>query len=207
MLLTTGQKLTAHIAGEKFEVRVRGWQDGKYIIADIPMCKGEPLTLVELTGCEILFIKDGAFIKFMTKVVRVYYQSPPIMIIAFPVAVDKKNLRKHQRFPVSVPISFRVGGGLPFDGLMRDLSLGGALITAEYELLKGDDIAIAASLKFGKLNGLKATVQNVREYTKNRVKYNAAGLKFAELSSNDKAILQAILDFHKNQANILAPVV
>lgn len=203
LLLTVGQKFTADIVGEKFDVCARGWHDGKYIIVDIPMYKNEPLTLASLTGCKILFVKDGTYVRFQSKIIRVFYQSPAFMVISFPDMIDKTNLRKSERVQVQVPIIFKVNGVRPTDGLVRDLTLDGALITSALRLVKGDKVTISATLKVGALNNLEATVQNVREFTKNKVKFHAAGLKFIALSENDKKVLQSILDHQKNQSNLL----
>lgn len=207
LLLSVGQKFTADIVGEKFEVYARGWHDGKYIIVDIPIYRNEPMTLATLTGCKILFVKDGTYVRFQSKIIRAFYQSPPFMVISFPELIDKTNLRKSERCQVQVPIIFKANNGRPNDGLIRDLTLDGALITSALRLVKGDKINITATLKLGALNNLEATVQNVREFTKNRIKYNAAGLKFTALSENDRIVLQSILDFQKNQSNLFATAV
>ena len=201
LMLTVGQKFSATILGEKFEICARGWHDGKYIIIDIPMYRNEPLTLASLTGCDFLFVKDGTYIRFHSKIIRVFYQSPPFMAISFPQYIDKTNVRKSERIQVLVPITFKVNGGGPTDGLIRDLSLDGVLITSARRLSKGDNVLISANLKLGVLNNVEATVQNVREYSKNKTLYNAAGLKFKTLSENDKKVLKSILVQQKDPAS------
>ncbi|OGW23467.1 MAG: hypothetical protein A3K09_01050 [Nitrospinae bacterium RIFCSPLOWO2_12_FULL_47_7] len=194
--LTLGHKVTVSIRGQKYDVALRGWCVGQYIITEAPLVNGDPIRLAPNTGCEVHFIKEGEFFTFKSSVMFIYPHVVTLMIIEFPKAVDSHNLRKHKRVRMSCPteLSYTVTNK-PFTdyGIIRDLSLTGALITHKKVLQKDNKIVVKANLSSGELSQ-DAVVQNVRHNPKNEAEPYVTGVKFPVVKEETKIILQKFIE-------------
>ncbi|MBM14570.1 MAG: hypothetical protein CMH75_00520, partial [Nitrospina sp.] len=60
--LSMGQKVTLKVRNEVFNVLVRGWYKGQYIILDLPKVGSDYFRIVPQTGLQIHFTKEGLFV-------------------------------------------------------------------------------------------------------------------------------------------------
>ena len=195
--LTLGHKVTASILGQKYDLPIRGWNLGQYIITEAPLVNGEPPRLAPHTGCDVHFIKEGEYYTFKSSVMFVYPHVVTLMILEFPKAVESFNLRKQKRVRISCPveISYSVANKVFTDyGIIRDVSLTGALVTHKKVLQKDNKIALKANLGTGELNAQEAIVQNVRHNPKSETETYVTGVKFPVVTDINKAVLQSFID-------------
>lgn len=200
LLLSVGQKVTASIRGENFDVFIRGWREGEYIVVDMPMYKRAPLTVASLAGCKLIFKKDGCFIKFDSTVLGTFRHAPMFLVVSYPKFIEKKNLRKHERYQINIPIIFKGKDGSSNPGLIRDISLEGALITHSVSMVEGDKIVISAAMKIGNMDDLVAAIKNIRPFVKNGEAQNATGVEFLNPLPKNEHLLEKIVGHIKNQA-------
>ena len=195
--LTLGMKITTSILGQKYDVFVRGWFIGRYIITESPLVNGEPPRLAPNTGCEVHFIKEGDYFTFKTSVMCVYPQIVTLMIIEFPRTVETYSLRKNKRMRVNYPVEFTYSEAkkaFTEYGILRDLSLTGALITHKKVLLKDTKLILKANLSSGLLSSQEALVQNVRHNPKSETETYVTGIKFLVVNETNKSILQKYME-------------
>lgn len=195
--LSLGMKITTSIRGQKYDVFVRGWYVGRYIITEAPLVNGEPPRLAPNTGCEVHFIKEGDYFTFKTFVMFIYPQVVTLMIIEFPKIVETYSLRKSKRLKANFPVEFsytEAKKNFTEYGILRDLSLTGALITHKKVLLKDTKLTLKTNLPSGSLHNQEAVVQNVRHNPKSETETYVTGLKFAVVTEENKAILQKYLE-------------
>ena len=195
--LTLGHKLTVSILAQKFEVPIRGWYTSKYIITEAPLVNGDPIRLAPNTGCEVHFIKEGEYFTFKTHVMCISVNVVALMIIDFPRTVDSYSLRKNKRLKISSPVelSYTVANKAFNDyGIIRDLSLTGALITHKKELQKGNKVVLNSKLSSGDLSGQEAVVKNIRHNPKSETEAYVTGVNFPKVTDENKAIIQGFLE-------------
>ena len=103
--LVMGQKVTITVRGEIFQVFVRGWRQGQYIILDLPRVGVEDFRIAPQTGVQIHFTKEGLFVNFKSTSILSFVQAITLLIIEYPRTFDTHNLRKHERFKANIPVS------------------------------------------------------------------------------------------------------
>ncbi len=190
--LSVGQKITTSILGKKFDVILRGWYVGQYIIADLPLVNNEPLRLVAGTGCDISFIKEGEFFTFAGMVTH-SFPMVPIMFVQLPKTADTHNLRRDKRMKVSFPAKFSyfsVDKTVTDPCTIRDLSLTGALITHQKILQKGSKIVLNIPFDIEALNNQEAVIQNIRHNPKSENEAYVSGVKFPAVNNENKEVLK-----------------
>ncbi len=200
LTLAVGQKITASIRGQRFDVSLRGWCIGQYILIDTPQLNSEPIRLAADTGCDIHFIKEGEFFTFKSSVISVITGFIPLLIVGYPRSIESHLLRKDKRLKVSCPAEFSTlvaNKSVVEPCLIRDLSLTGALITHKKVLQKDTKIILRTSLETGALSDQDAVVQNVRFNPKSENETYVTGLKFPALGDANKGILQKFIDTHQ----------
>ena len=96
---TLGQKITATILGDSYNICIRGWVVKEYIITDIPKLQGQSLRVPAETGRQINYIRDGVVCMFQTYVVSLFAHSVSFMILEDPKTHEKIKLRKNLKQP------------------------------------------------------------------------------------------------------------
>lgn len=203
LILVVGQKITASIRGQRFDVCLRGWCLGQYILIDTPQLNSEPIRLAADTGCDIHFIKEGEFFTFKSTVISVIAGFIPLLIVGYPRTVESHLLRKDKRLKVSCPAEFSTllaNKTVVEPCLIRDLSLTGALITHKKVLQKDTRIILRTSLETGALSDQDAVVQNVRFNSKSENEPYVTGIKFPALGETNKCTLQKFIDAHQEHS-------
>lgn len=200
LLFTVGQKITVTVLQENYNVCIRGWREGEYVVVDMPMHKGSPLSMASLAGCEVVFTREGNFIKFNCSVLVAFRHSPMFLVVSYPKTCQRKNLRKHNRYQANIPIIFVGKDGMSTPGMIRDISLEGALITHDLPLAMDAKIVVSAALKVGNLEGLVAVTRNIRNYVKNEKTQYASGIEFLNPLPKNEHVLQKIVSEIQKQA-------
>jgi c-di-GMP-binding flagellar brake protein YcgR len=195
--LSLGQKITVKIRGEQFEICIRGWRPFQFLVTDGPLVGSEPLRLVEQTGCVVQYIREGVFVTFNTTVVFIIASIYPVMVLEYPRKFETHNLRKTNRHKVAVPAFYTFEGnkmGVDLSGMVRDLSLTGALMSHNKQLVAKSKITLRLRLGAEDVEGVEALVQNVRHNPKNEKEPYVTGLKFIGISDDKKVAVSKFLE-------------
>ncbi len=181
LLLANGQKVSAVIRGETYSIKIRGWNENRYIITDVPHIQGEEVRVAPQTGCNIRLVKDGIVMLFDTYVEYYYSQASSFMAIEYPRKFEKIKLRKHDRYRANAPAKFSqmsAGATTNGEGILRDLSMEGGLLCHKVSLIKGHKINISFQLGNEKVEDQIALVQNIRKNPKSQKEPFVTGIKF-----------------------------
>lgn len=200
--LNVGQKLTATIRGEKYNVTLRGWAVKKYIITDIPATPNEQFRVAPQTGCTVNYMREGVFVNFKTQIIYALAQAASLMVLEYPKDFDLHNLRDNERYKVNFPFeySLNIDGKTFVDkGTIRDLSIKGMLFCHKKILTKGDQISIMMDFPQGKLENLNGVVKNIRKNPRSDNEPYVTGVSFAELSETQYEIMGAFLKSRANE--------
>ena len=104
--LSLGQRVTLKVRNEVFNVQVRGWCTGQYIILDLPKVGADYFRVAPQTGLQIHYTKEGVFVNFKSTSILTFVQAISLLIIEYPRDVDTHNLRKYARFKANLPVSY-----------------------------------------------------------------------------------------------------
>jgi c-di-GMP-binding flagellar brake protein YcgR len=170
-LETTKSKWTAMLIGAR---------PGRYLIVEMPRVAGAPMKLDEGTHWSANFISKGAVYSFNTEVIGYTFRMVPLLFLDYPQETEVANLRTEKRYPVNIPIIFKVtrlpqpaepqfvGEAPPspkasVKALVVDISEGGFLMACPIALTP--DTLVEAGFFLPKedpLNGIKAAVRTCR---------------------------------------------
>ena len=137
--LVKDQKVTITVRGEVFNVCVRGWRKGQYIVLDLPKVGVEDFKIAPQTGINLHFTKEGIFVNFETISIHSLVQAITFLVVEYPRKFDSHNLRKHERFKTNFTIKYHYeldGKKIEDSGIVRDISSGGILFTHTKQLVK-----------------------------------------------------------------------
>lgn len=204
--LGLGIRVQAGVRGEQHRVSVRGWMENQYIIMDIPNFHGEVIRLAPQTGVSINYTIDGNFVSFKTAVLHTFYQAVSLMILEFPRNFETYNLRRHQRQRAHFPLAFSMDENATAhsQGVIRDISIKGALIIHSGVLQKGDKIFLNFQLQTGVLSNLAAEVRNVRVNRKAGAEQYVSGLQFLKPGEDQVKILRQFVEARLNDRRNLS---
>lgn len=196
LLLTIGQKVSAQIAGSKYDIAIGGWLEKLFILTTSPKVKDGFLRAAPGTAVRIHYVKDGQVINFNSNTIATY-ANPPFMLIHFPLALEKGNLRKHDRYKAKIPITY-ISGKTSNAGTIFDISLGGSLVAHPSPLTKDETIIISADMSHlkVKLDGQKAIVQNLRMHPSG---ISVSGVMFVDSSEPNRQALQKIIEYQAKE--------
>ena len=79
-----------------------GHKQEQYIIIDHPVQGNRPLRLDEGMVCMVRYIENGLACGFKTEVIGVSNRPYSLVFLEFPRSVESSNLRKEDRYPVSI---------------------------------------------------------------------------------------------------------
>lgn len=195
--LKLGQKCTASIRGDRYDVIIRGWSPRHYIITDAPQVSGSPIKVAPNTGCSINFMQDGKTIDFKTNISYINTISFPLMILEYPSKFDAFSLRKNDRLKTNFPVSYSLAINntvINDTGTLRDLSFTGFLISHKKTLQKKNKILINVNLGTGALENMEVLVKNIRHNPKNLKEPKVTGVSIINLSDANRKILQEFME-------------
>lgn len=163
--LKIGKAWEVRVRGAEYEMVVRGWKPGQYIIVDRVLGRGENLQAGPDSGCSAKYYHEGQFVTLRTRVIQALYHESAILILQYPVEFNRFQLRKTPRFKANFPIKYCCdisGSNTIREGVIRDISSSGIQFLHPQPLSEGDIITFDAFLIGGTLRGQKAIVRNLR---------------------------------------------
>ena len=192
--LSLGQRVTLKVRNEVFNVQVRGWCTGQYIILDLPKIGADYFRVAPQTGLQIHYTKDGVFVNFKSTSILTFVQAISLLIIEYPRDVDTHNLRKYARFKANLPVSYFSENDEQKKedaGIIRDISSGGVLFTHTRQIGKEDLLKITFEIpKGGKIQEQLAEVRNIRKNPRSETSPFVTGIKWRKLPSEVELLIK-----------------
>ena len=192
--LSLGQRVTLKVRNEVFNVQVRGWCTGQYIILDLPKIGADYFRVAPQTGLQIHYTKEGVFVNFKSTSILTFVQAISLLIIEYPRTVDTHNLRKYARFKANLPVSYFSENDEQKKedaGIIRDISSGGILFTHTRQIGKEDLLKITFEIpKGGKIQEQLAEVRNIRKNPRSETSPFVTGIKWRKLPSEVELLIK-----------------
>ena len=199
--LVKDQKVTLTVRGEVFNVFVRGWRKGQYIVLDLPRVGVEDFRIAPQTGIKLHFTKEGLFVNFETTSIHSLVQAITLLVIEYPRKFDSHNLRKHERWKTNIPIKYHYeidGQQIEDSGIARDISAGGILFTHTKKLLKEVKLCLNyENSKFGNIQNQMGEIRNIRKNPKSETSPFVTGLKWCDISTETEASIAKLVQSRK----------
>lgn len=196
--LLVGQKVTIKVRGEAFNVTVRGWLKGQYIILDLPKIGGDDFRIASQTGVQIHFMKEGLFVNFNSTSIISFVQVITFLIVEYPRKFDTYNLRKHKRFKVNLAIHYSYqtqGKKHQGSGVVRDISIGGILFTHSLEVTKESKLILSFEIpNCGNIQNQTVDIRNIRKNPKSETSPFVTGVKWRDITPETGAIVKKFVE-------------
>jgi c-di-GMP-binding flagellar brake protein YcgR len=196
--LVRDQKVTITVRGEVFNVCVRGWRKGQYIVLDLPRVGVEDFKIAPQTGIQLHFTKDGIFVNFHTTTIHSLIQAVTLLIIEYPRKFDSHNLRKHERLKTNFPIKFYYElDGQKFEelGIARDISSGGILLSHAKQLAKENKVYLSYEISsLGKIQDQMVEIRNIRKNPKSKTSPFVTGIKWVDVLPETEASINKFIE-------------
>jgi len=196
--LVKDQKVTITVRGEVFNVFVRGWRKGHYIVLDLPRVGVEDFRIAPQTGIKLHFTKEGIFVNFETTTIHSLAQAITLLVIEYPRKFDSHNLRKHERFKANIPVKYIY----EFDdqkfedsGIVRDISAEGILFTHTQKLAKEYKLCLNFEIsQCGNIQNQMAEIRNLRKNPKSETAPFVTGIKWCDISPETEASIAELVE-------------
>ena len=173
---TSIRLLALETTKSKWTTILIGSRPGRYLIVEMPKVAGAPVKLDDGTRWAANFISKGAVYSFQTEVLGYTYRLVPLLFLDYPKETEIANLRTEKRYPVNIPIIFKIvdesapetPDGVPIPSgpqkaLVVDISEGGFMMACPAPL--PPDANIEASFYLPKtepINGIRAVARACR---------------------------------------------
>jgi len=183
-------------SADRYDVAVRGWDVGRFILTDMPNDKKAVETFKVGTEWVARSILLGKAYGFRTEVIRAQFDPRPLVFMRYPESIEALTIRKHERISTFVigSLSSLEETGKVLDTVecvVRDLSRGGCLTEADIDLSVGDKVALTFVLPNGeRVENIPAQVRNTRPSEEKRF---TGGLMFSE-DADQKRIVDSFFD-------------
>ena len=195
--LVKDQKVTLTVRGEVFNVFVRGWRKGQYIVLDLPRVGAEDFKIAPQTGIKLHFTREGLFVNFETTSIHSLVQAVTLLIIEYPRKFDSHNLRKHERFKANFSFKYQYeldGQKIENSGIVRDISAGGILFTHTKQLTKEYKLCLNyENSQFGNIQNQMAEIRNIRKNPKSETAPFVTGIKWCDISPETEASIAKLV--------------
>jgi c-di-GMP-binding flagellar brake protein YcgR len=195
--LVMGQKVTITVRAEVFNVLVRGWRKGQYVILDLPRVGVEDFRIAPQTGIQVHFTKEGLFVNFKATSILSFVQSITLLIIEYPRSFDSHNLRKHERFKANFPIRYHYevdGQKVEDSGIIRDISANGILFTHTKQVTKENKLCFNFEIPHcGSIQNQMADIRNIRKNPKSETSPFVTGIKWRDISPETEASIAKLV--------------
>ena len=201
--LSLGQRVTLKVRNEVFNVQVRGWCTGQYIILDLPKIGADYFRVAPQTGLQIHYTKEGLFVNFKSTSILTFVQAISLLIIEYPRNVDTHNLRKYARFKANLAVSYFSENDEQKKedaGVIRDISSGGILFTHTRQIGKEDLLKITFEVpNGGKIQQQLAEVRNIRKNPKSETSPFVTGIKWRNLQSEVELVIKNFVQMRSSE--------
>lgn len=199
--LVKDQKVTITVRGEVFNVCVRGWRKGHYIILDLPKVGVEDFKIAPQTGIKLHFTKEGIFVNFETITIHSLVQAITLLVIEYPRKFDSHNLRKHERFKANLSLDYYYeldGKNIRDSGIVRDISAGGILLTHTQKLEKEIKLYLNYEMNcenssWVNIQNQMVEIRNLRKNPKSKTAPFVTGLKWSDLSPETEESIEKLV--------------
>jgi c-di-GMP-binding flagellar brake protein YcgR len=195
--LVRDQKVTITVRGEVFNVFVRGWRKGQYIILDLPKVGVEDFKIAPQTGIKLHFTKEGIFVNFETISIHSLVQAITLLVIEYPRKFDSHNLRKHERFKANFAVNYHYeldGQTIKDSGIVRDISSGGILFTHTQQLKKENRLYLnCENSPWGNIQNQMVEIRNIRKNSKSQTSPFVTGIKWCDISPETEASIAKLV--------------
>jgi c-di-GMP-binding flagellar brake protein YcgR len=195
--LVRDQKVTITVRGEVFNVCVRGWRKGQYIILDLPKVGVEDFKIAPQTGIKLHFTREGLFVNFETISIHSLVQAITLLVIEYPRKFDSHNLRKHERFKANFTLNYYYeldGQKIQDSGIVRDISAGGILFTHTKKLDKENRLYLnCENSPWGNLQNQMVEIRNIRKNSKSQTSPFVTGIKWCDISPETEASIAKLV--------------
>ncbi len=137
----------------------RGFCKGSYLILDTPMHEGRSLELEVGMKCVLRLMHQAQVYGFAAEVLGRTFLPFPLLFLSYPREVETISLRKGKLYAVMLDAVFCRQAAGEGQGLILNLSEGGALLETERPLEVGTELALSWDLpEHGRLQDLPARV-------------------------------------------------
>ena len=195
--LVMGQKVTITVRGEVFNVLVRGWRKGQYIVLDLPRVGVEDFRIAPQTGIQLHFTKEGLFVNFKTTSILSFVQAITLLIIEYPRSFDSHNLRKNERFKANFPVRYYYeadGQKIEDTGIVRDISASGILFTHTKQVVKDNKLCLNFEIpNCGNIQNQMAEIRNIRKNPKSETSPFVTGIKWRDISPETEGCIAKLV--------------
>jgi hypothetical protein len=153
---------------DRYPVVVHGWEEDRFILADMPSVEGAAETFKVGTDWVARYVLSGKAFGFKMELIKVLFTPKPLIFFRYPDRIETFSIRKHKRISTFMvgSLSRLSGEGEAADAtecVIRDLSRGGCLIEANARLSVGDNVTLSFVLPNGeRLENIPAEVRNAR---------------------------------------------
>lgn len=193
--LAVGARIHLQPAGtpgaDRYDVVVRGWDEGRFVLTDMPDHKNAIETFKVGTGWVARSILGGKAYGFETEVIKTQFAPKPLVFFRYPDSIEALAIRKHKRLNTFVigSISSVAETGEALDSVecvVRDLSRGGCLVEADIDLSVGDKVLLTFVLPNGeRVESIPGQVRNTRPSEEKRF---TGGVMFSEDADQKRAV-------------------
>lgn len=198
-----------HNSKTQYGSTLLGWKEGAWLICEWPFHLGQPIACEIGASCLIRYMFDGKFIGYHSDIREKHLQPFPLLLLAFPQAIQQVSVRKHARVPIQEPLLMiriedrNLASGATqkniIGGLLRDVSVSGCCALVQrpaYELCPGTSVRLEFELiGIGHISNLNGTVKNVSEHlthTEIGIEFLFNGTEFIEYRGWGGSVQKAI---------------
>ena len=172
---TSIRLLALETTKSKWTTVLIGSRPGRYLIVEMPKVAGAPVKLDDGTRWAANFISKGAVYSFNTEVLGYTYRLVPLLFLDYPKETEIANLRTEKRYPVNIPIIFKITDEIPPEpegpppltgpqkALVVDISEGGFMMACPVPLPPDANIEASFYLPRSEtITGVKAVARACR---------------------------------------------
>jgi c-di-GMP-binding flagellar brake protein YcgR len=176
---------------DRFDITIRGWEEGKFVLADMPDEKKSAEIFRIGSEWVARYILSGKAFGFKTHVIKVQFDPKPLVFFRYPESIEALTIRKYKRINIFLigSIERTAKDGTVQDKVecvIRDLSRGGCLIDTRTNLSAGDKVLASFVLPNGaSVDKMPGEVRNVRASGDDHF---AGGIMFSEHAEQKRAV-------------------
>ena len=200
-LLEVGQLATIERAyggvGEKYTVRLLGWDEGRFLMLELPKMGGSPVIIQPRTllRCRVAS-KKGLVLTFESLSLDSVVTPYQIIFVSYPSRFDVVMVRSSERVPLLLTAKVKANGS-ELSGYIVDMSEGGIGLELSETFKEGSKIKVSFVLPHGEaVEDLLCEVRR-SQWQKARGFYNL-GLRFIENGKNIEKIKKFLKDLKTN---------
>jgi hypothetical protein len=181
---------------DRYPVVVHGWDEGKFILADMPSVEDAAEVFKVGTDWVARYVLSGKAFGFKMELIKTLVTPKPLVFFRYPDKIETFSIRKHKRISTFMvgSLSRRSGEAEALDEIecvIRDLSRGGCLIETNANLSVGDNVTLSFVLPNGeRLQSIPAEVRNARSSSEEIFE---GGVMFRE-DADEKRVLDSFFE-------------